>query len=126
MIPENDDGIRDGQFEDEDNGIGLQETDENTMRNDIKKDYSLIETLRIKLEKDLGTNIVREVYRIVDQNTPVSCFSYDTDLLSRIISKELGKEFKDLLVKESIKRIPEFYSIVFAERQLVLDNNNIM
>ena len=69
------------------------------------------------LEKELGKSIFREVKRVVKENTQTTTFSFDTNELTSIILNELN-EFKDELLNLACEKIPEFYSIVFAEQFL--------
>ena len=121
MLPENDDGVRNDQF----SGFeGFKEEDfilkdeETMLRNSIKKDYNSIQALKIKLEKDLGKNVYREVYKVIsEKSNNKHRFSYDIGELTYHIFNELP-EFKHELLNEACNKIPDFYSIIFCDNNM--------
>lgn len=110
-----DDGIKDEDFLDGFSAEDFILKDEETMlRNSIKQDISILNEIKSQLEKELGKNVFREVYRVVKEKSQTQQFSYDICELTYHIFNELP-EFKQEILNLACNKIPEFYSLIYTE-----------
>lgn len=112
-----DDGLKDDSILDgfsEENCILADETDLN-LRNSVMKDLGHINLIKTQLETQFGKVTYNNIARIVKGKTQATLFSYDQNMLMRLIHEQLAAKVEAEVMNNIYSKIPEFYCIVYSE-----------
>lgn len=96
----------------------------------------IVQLIRIELEKSLGANLLKKIYRLIYENvsllflfhnfqTSDNQYFYDIDNLADLIYKELKGLYDSITLENIIQKIPEVFSIVVKEREQMLLKQNL-
>ena len=75
--------------------------------------------VKSQLESQFGKALYQEVYKIIKNNSQSQTFSYDLLSLTKLIYTELLGKYKKNELNDASNKIPEFYSLVFAEGKML-------
>ena len=98
----------------------IKEVDsDNDNDEDYSSEYREIELMKIDLEKSLGLNLLKAIYRCVDDETDRKDIKCDKDKVEEKIKNDFGdKGFSEKEIESAIEKIPEIITIVSKERNI--------
>ena len=98
----------------------IKEVDsDNDNDEEYSSEYREIELMKIDLEKSLGLNLLKAIYRCVDDETDRKDIKCDKDKVEEKIKNDFGdKGFSEKEIESAIEKIPEIITIVSKERNI--------
>jgi len=97
--------------------IIISDKNREVKKEEYNPDYSELEAIKIDLEKKLGIDLFRKVYRIIEDLIPLEAMCFNQDIISQKINSCLKSSYQNDIINLCNNKIPEIFSLLIMERE---------